>query len=48
MYGTIFFVLFSNFWYHSYTTGKKLPWALQQNGAPGVAKVKANEKHGLG
>lgn len=42
MYGTIFFVLFSNFWYHSYTKGKRLPRALQQNGAPGTAKVKAN------
>nr|KAF6443630.1 ELOVL fatty acid elongase 1 [Molossus molossus] len=42
MYGTIFFVLFSNFWYHSYTKGKRLPRAVQQNGAPGTAKVKAN------
>uniref|UniRef100_A0A2K5QS68 Elongation of very long chain fatty acids protein n=1 Tax=Cebus imitator TaxID=2715852 RepID=A0A2K5QS68_CEBIM len=42
MYGTIFFVLFSNFWYHSYTKGKRLPRALQQNGAPDIAKVKAN------
>lgn len=42
MYGTIFFVLFSNFWYHSYTKGKRLPRVLQQNGAPGTAKVKAN------
>ncbi|XP_072830720.1 very long chain fatty acid elongase 1 isoform X2 [Vicugna pacos] len=42
MYGTIFFVLFSNFWYQSYTKGKRLPRVLQQNGAPGTAKVKAN------
>ncbi|KAI5139764.1 Elongation Of Very Long Chain Fatty Acids Protein 1 [Manis pentadactyla] len=42
MYGTIFFLLFSNFWYHSYTKGKRLPRVLQQNGAPGTAKVKAN------
>uniref|UniRef100_A0A2K6GXW9 Elongation of very long chain fatty acids protein n=1 Tax=Propithecus coquereli TaxID=379532 RepID=A0A2K6GXW9_PROCO len=43
MYGTIFFVLFSNFWYQSYTKGKRLPrGVLQQNGAPGIAKVKAN------
>ncbi|XP_021568037.1 elongation of very long chain fatty acids protein 1 isoform X2 [Carlito syrichta] len=42
MYGTIFFMLFSNFWYHSYTKGKRLPRALQQNGASGIAKVKAN------
>ncbi|XP_040830264.1 elongation of very long chain fatty acids protein 1 isoform X2 [Ochotona curzoniae] len=42
MYGTIFFVLFSNFWYQSYTKGKRLPRALQQNGAPAIAKVKAN------
>lgn len=40
MYGTIFFILFSNFWYHSYTKGKRLPRAVQQNGA--TAKVKAN------
>uniref|UniRef100_A0A4X2LMR9 Elongation of very long chain fatty acids protein n=1 Tax=Vombatus ursinus TaxID=29139 RepID=A0A4X2LMR9_VOMUR len=39
MYGTIFFVLFSNFWYQSYTKGKRLPRAFQQNGVP---KVKAN------
>ncbi|XP_066865751.1 very long chain fatty acid elongase 1 isoform X3 [Kogia breviceps] len=42
MYGTIFFLLFSNFWYQSYTKGKRLPRVLQQNGAPGTAKVKAN------
>ncbi|XP_045655734.1 elongation of very long chain fatty acids protein 1 isoform X1 [Ursus americanus] len=42
VYGTIFFVLFSNFWYHSYTKGKRLPRVLQQNGAPGTTKVKAN------
>uniref|UniRef100_A0A8D2CZI8 Elongation of very long chain fatty acids protein n=1 Tax=Sciurus vulgaris TaxID=55149 RepID=A0A8D2CZI8_SCIVU len=42
MYGTIFFILFSNFWYHSYTKGKRLPRVPQQNGAPSIAKVKAN------
>uniref|UniRef100_A0A5F5PUA1 Elongation of very long chain fatty acids protein n=1 Tax=Equus caballus TaxID=9796 RepID=A0A5F5PUA1_HORSE len=42
MYGTIFFGLFSNFWYQSYTKGKRLPRVLQQNGVPGTAKVKAN------
>ncbi|XP_003462570.3 very long chain fatty acid elongase 1 isoform X2 [Cavia porcellus] len=42
MYGTIFFVLFSNFWYQSYTKGKRLPRVLQQNGVPDIAKVKAN------
>ena len=42
MYGTIFFGLFSNFWYHSYTKGKWLPCAVQQNRASGIAKVKAN------
>ncbi|KAG5214657.1 hypothetical protein R6Z07F_000221 [Ovis aries] len=42
MYGTIFFVLFSNFWYQSYTKGKRLPRVLQQNGVPGTTKVKAN------
>lgn len=42
MYGTIFFMLFSNFWYHSYTKGKRLPRSVQQNGVPGTTKVKAN------
>lgn len=42
MYGTIFFVLFSNFWYQSYTKGKRLPRVSQQNGVPGTTKVKAN------
>lgn len=42
MYGTIFFILFSNFWYHSYTKGKRLPRAVQQNGAAASTKVKAN------
>ncbi|KAL6068563.1 hypothetical protein STEG23_000966 [Scotinomys teguina] len=42
MYGTIFFVLFSNFWYHSYTKGKRLPRTVQQNGTPASTKVKAN------
>uniref|UniRef100_A0A0G2K8N7 Elongation of very long chain fatty acids protein n=1 Tax=Rattus norvegicus TaxID=10116 RepID=A0A0G2K8N7_RAT len=42
MYGTIFFILFSNFWYHSYTKGKRLPRAVQQNGAAASMKVKAN------
>lgn len=44
IYGTFFFVLFSNFWYHSYTKGKRLPraGAVQQNGTPAITKVKAN------
>ncbi|KAM5247927.1 very long chain fatty acid elongase 1 isoform 2-T2 [Ctenodactylus gundi] len=42
IYGTVFFILFSNFWYQSYTKGKRLPRVLQQNGASNVAKVKAN------
>lgn len=25
MYGTFFFILFSNFWYQAYTKGKRLP-----------------------
>ncbi|XP_050817193.1 elongation of very long chain fatty acids protein 1 [Gopherus flavomarginatus] len=29
IYGTIFFILFSNFWYHSYTKGKRLPKGAQ-------------------
>ncbi|XP_075770704.1 very long chain fatty acid elongase 1 [Pelodiscus sinensis] len=50
IYGTIFFILFSNFWYHSYTKGKRLPKGsqdpplLQHNGSSAVpnGKVKAN------
>ena len=42
VYGTVFFALFSNFWYQAYTKGKRLPRVLQQNGAPGTARVKAN------
>lgn len=42
IYGTVFFVLFSNFWYHSYTKGKRLPRTVQQNGTPAITKVKAN------
>uniref|UniRef100_A0A8D0UXZ9 Elongation of very long chain fatty acids protein n=1 Tax=Sus scrofa TaxID=9823 RepID=A0A8D0UXZ9_PIG len=42
VYGTVFFALFSNFWYQAYTKGKRLPRVLPQNGAPGTARVKAN------
>ncbi|XP_047645372.1 elongation of very long chain fatty acids protein 1 isoform X2 [Phacochoerus africanus] len=46
VYGTVFFVLFSNFWYQAYTKGKRLPRVLQQNGAPGTAKSRPTETHG--
>ncbi|KAJ7410097.1 elongation of very long chain fatty acids protein 1 isoform X1 [Willisornis vidua] len=53
IYGTIFFILFSNFWYQSYTKGKRLPRVAQQaaqhngssiheNGTVANGKVKAN------
>lgn len=53
IYGTIFFILFSNFWYQSYTKGKRLPRVAQQaaqhngssiheNGTVTNGKVKAN------
>uniref|UniRef100_A0A8C4J260 Elongation of very long chain fatty acids protein 1 n=2 Tax=Dromaius novaehollandiae TaxID=8790 RepID=A0A8C4J260_DRONO len=53
IYGTIFFILFSNFWYQSYTKGKRLPKVAQQaardngssiheNGTVTNGKVKAN------
>ncbi|XP_010167959.1 elongation of very long chain fatty acids protein 1 isoform X2 [Antrostomus carolinensis] len=53
IYGTIFFILFSNFWYQSYTKGKRLPRVAQQtaqhngssiheNGIVANGKVKAN------
>uniref|UniRef100_A0A8C8HQU6 Elongation of very long chain fatty acids protein 1 n=1 Tax=Oncorhynchus tshawytscha TaxID=74940 RepID=A0A8C8HQU6_ONCTS len=38
MYGTFFFVLFSNFWYQAYVKGKRLP---KQDSKPGL-KGKAN------
>jgi len=44
MYGTFFFVLFSNFWMQAYVKGKRLP---KQNSKPsqnGTA-VAANGKH---
>ncbi|GCB84351.1 hypothetical protein scyTo_0025015, partial [Scyliorhinus torazame] len=41
MYGTFFFVLFSNFWYQAYTKGRRLPKirdeklrAAMKNGKP--------------
>ncbi|CAI5777370.1 elongation of very long chain fatty acids protein 1 [Podarcis lilfordi] len=50
IYGVIFFLLFSNFWYHSYTRGKRLPKVMTQpqqngfheNGAISNGKAKAN------
>lgn len=43
MYGTFFFVLFSNFWIQAYVKGKRLPKhdIKQQNGTA----VYANGKH---
>ncbi|KAK2874463.1 hypothetical protein Q8A67_021616 [Cirrhinus molitorella] len=37
MYGTFFFVLFSNFWYQAYVKGKRLPKNTQQLAKNGTA-----------
>ncbi|XP_006009446.1 very long chain fatty acid elongase 1 [Latimeria chalumnae] len=42
MYGTFFFVLFSNFWYQAYTKGKRLPKTPEQ-GTPCIREE--NGKH---
>uniref|UniRef100_A0A8D0DY53 Elongation of very long chain fatty acids protein n=1 Tax=Salvator merianae TaxID=96440 RepID=A0A8D0DY53_SALMN len=50
IYGVIFFLLFSNFWYQSYTKGKRLPKVITQaqqngvheNGAIANGKAKSN------
>uniref|UniRef100_A0A8C5PWL9 Elongation of very long chain fatty acids protein 1 n=1 Tax=Leptobrachium leishanense TaxID=445787 RepID=A0A8C5PWL9_9ANUR len=49
IYGTVFFMLFSNFWYQAYTKGKRLPksnatanGALHQNGTHKNGKSKQN------
>lgn len=52
IYGTFFFVLFSNFWYQAYTKGRRLPKNNQEhngkvNGmhANGAAKFTSNGNH---
>ncbi|XP_053324778.1 elongation of very long chain fatty acids protein 1 [Spea bombifrons] len=49
IYGTVFFILFSNFWYQAYTKGRRLPkmgaaanGALHQNGKANNGKAKQN------
>lgn len=45
MYGTFFFVLFSNFWYQAYVKGKRLPKNTQhlaQNGKANGSTTVAN------
>ncbi|KAM4642260.1 very long chain fatty acid elongase 1 [Discoglossus pictus] len=49
IYGTVFFALFSNFWYQAYTKGKRLPkdasatnGAVHQNGKSKNGKPKLN------
>ncbi|XP_063795402.1 very long chain fatty acid elongase 1 [Pseudophryne corroboree] len=49
IYGTVFFILFSNFWYQAYTKGRRLPkasavsnGAVHQNGKAKNGKAKAN------
>ncbi|XP_053556815.1 LOW QUALITY PROTEIN: elongation of very long chain fatty acids protein 1-like [Bombina bombina] len=49
IYGTVFFMLFSNFWYQAYTKGKRLPngnaavnSAIHQNGKAKNGKPKSN------
>lgn len=48
MYGTFFFVLFSNFWYQAYVKGKRLPKQDSKPGLNGKANgttMVANGKH---
>ncbi|XP_040263757.1 elongation of very long chain fatty acids protein 1 [Bufo bufo] len=49
IYGTVFFILFSNFWYQAYTKGRRLPkasissnGAVHQNGKAKNGKAKKN------
>uniref|UniRef100_A0AAY4DUX1 Elongation of very long chain fatty acids protein 1 n=2 Tax=Denticeps clupeoides TaxID=299321 RepID=A0AAY4DUX1_9TELE len=42
MYGTFFFLLFSNFWYQAYTKGKRLPKNTQQPSQHGQASMLSN------
>ncbi|KAM9460779.1 elongation of very long chain fatty acids protein 1b isoform 1-T3 [Clarias gariepinus] len=45
MYGTFFFILFSNFWYQAYVKGKRLPKSTEQSSQKGKAKaVQSNGK----
>lgn len=37
MYGTFFFILFSNFWYQAYVKGKRLPKSTEQPTRKGKA-----------
>ncbi|KAL0181378.1 hypothetical protein M9458_023784, partial [Cirrhinus mrigala] len=55
MYGTFFFVLFSNFWYQAYVKGKRLPKNTQQlakngtvNGSTTVANGSSVVSNGHG
>ncbi|KAG9334099.1 hypothetical protein JZ751_009191 [Albula glossodonta] len=51
IYGTFFFILFSNFWVKAYVQGQRLPRQVEdqgkakQNGAAGQHTVVANGKH---
>nr|XP_015210702.1 PREDICTED: elongation of very long chain fatty acids protein 1 isoform X1 [Lepisosteus oculatus]XP_015210703.1 PREDICTED: elongation of very long chain fatty acids protein 1 isoform X1 [Lepisosteus oculatus]XP_015210704.1 PREDICTED: elongation of very long chain fatty acids protein 1 isoform X1 [Lepisosteus oculatus]XP_015210705.1 PREDICTED: elongation of very long chain fatty acids protein 1 isoform X1 [Lepisosteus oculatus] len=47
MYGTFFFILFSNFWYQAYVKGKRLPKVLEaeKEKQNGVEPLVANGKH---
>lgn len=44
MYGTFFFVLFSNFWVQAYVKGKRLPKQAMKQSQNGTA-VYSNGKH---
>ncbi|KAK1805817.1 hypothetical protein P4O66_012875 [Electrophorus voltai] len=46
MYGTFFFILFSNFWYQAYIKGKRLPKNPEQPSQNG--KANSNLNHGVG
>lgn len=39
MYGTFFFILFSNFWYQAYVKGKRLPKSTEQQAKKGKANA---------
>lgn len=47
MYGTIFFMLFSNFWYHSYTRASGCPVYFSKMELQVLPSSRPTEKHGL-
>ncbi len=47
MYGTFFFLLFSNFWYQAYVKGKRLPKNATANGSSVVSNGHGLHENGL-